>query len=417
MKKIYFFILLAVFLRLFVSFLVWHPDLRNHMDWGIRFWQYGPSKFFAPESNVWNYTWPNQPPGTIYIFAAIRKLFEFLFYGLLSPAHFRLHIFPGSWLLFLESNFYPALLKLPAILADFGIALVIYKWTRKSWAALLWLFNPVVWYNSAVWGQTDAIVNFFVLLSFYFLQRRRLNLSVLSFALSLYIKASLLIFAPIWLVVAIRQKYKIIQYFFALVYGISIIGILTFPFSKGDPFSWLYWLYTQKIFAQQLHVITANAFNLWAAVAGVHERPDSLPLLGLTYQYWSYILFSISFVPILLGVVRNQSTKSIVWSLALTAFSSWVLLTNMHERYLYPLFPYLTILTTLGLIGSWYYWLISLISLLNLYNFWWVPRVEPVVNFLSFGDRFMPRAFGLVLFAVFVYLYSSFLRLSKSSKL
>lgn len=398
-------LLVLLLLRVLLAFVIWHPDVRNHMDWGIRFFEYGAGKFYAPESNIWNYTWPNQPPGTVYIFAGIRKLFEWIF-GFFWWLNVSIAVFPSGVITFFESNLYPALLKLPAILADVGIAYVLYKWTKKEWAAVLWLINPVVWYNSSVWGQYDSVINFFALLSFYFLLKKRLNLSLLSFALSIYIKASLLVFAPVWFIVAIRQKYKPIKYLLAVVCSLIAIGIITLPFSKGEPFGWLFNLYSQKIFVQQLHVITANAFNLWAAVAGIHERPDSLPFLGLTYQHWGYILFTISFVPIIYSIWKKQDFKTVIWALALSAFSSWMFLTNMHERYLYPLFPYLTILVATSEISTLIYWLISFIGILNLYNFWWVPKLDILVNFLSYGDRLMPRVLGIINFSLFVKLYN-----------
>lgn len=394
----------AFLFRVILAFIVWHPDVNNHIDWGIRFWQYGPARFFAPETNVWSFTWPNQPPGTIYLFAGIRKLFEFLFYGVFSPLHFKLHLFPGSWLLFFESNLYPALLKMPSIFADLGIAYLMYKLTKKLITPVLWLVNPVVWYNSAVWGQTDALINFLALLSFYFLFKKKLIWSVLVLGLSFYTKVSLTIFLPVFAIVALKQKHKVADYVKSIVLLGLVLGIATLPFSSGEPFSWLVNLYQTKILGQQLQIITANAFNLWAAIAGIHELPQSLPFLGLTYQYWGYILFGLAYLPLLHLVWKNQDIKTVVIALALTAFSSWLLLTNMHERYLYPLFPYLTILVGFNLVSIYPYILISLLNLLNLYNFWWVPEISLVKSFLSFGDRLMPRVLGVINLGLFIHL-------------
>ncbi len=395
----------AFVLRLVLAFVVWHPDINNHIDWGIRFWEYGPGKFFAPETNVWSYTWPNQPPGTIYLFAGVRKLFEFLF-GFFWLMNVKIPAFPSGVITFFESNLYPALLKLPSLLADMGIAYLLYKWTNKRWAAVLWLFNPVVWYNSAVWGQTDAVINFLALLAFYLLVvRRKVFWAVLVLVFCFYVKISLLIFLPIFLIVLIRQKHAIGRLAVAAIVPFLLIGLVTLPFSGGEPFGWLLNLYQAKVLGQQLQVITANAFNIWSAIAGIHERPQTLPFLGLTYQYWGYILFGISFAPILYSVWRKQDQKVVVWALALTAFASWMFLTNMHERYLYPLFPYLTILAATNSVGLLVYTLVSLISLLNLYNFWWVPEVGIIKSFLSFGDRLMPRVLGLVNFILFLRIY------------
>lgn len=407
MKNKYIFIIsivLLFLLRIFFSFLVWHPDLNNHADWGIRFFEYGPAKFYAPESNVWNFTWPNQPPGTMYMFAGVRKVFEFTF-NLFWNINLKIPLFPSSIISYFETNLYPALLKLPAILADFGIAYLIYKWTNKKWASLVWLINPVVWYNSTVWGQYDSVINFFALASFYLLNRKNLTLSALALAFSLYIKASLLIFVPIWVAVAIAHKFRIRDYIFTVFAGFTFITIITLPFSSGNPILWLLNLYQYKIFVQQLHFITANAFNLWAGLTSIYEKSDSLILMGLTFQTWGFILYALAYTPLLINAFKAINTKNIIWILSLVSFGSFILLTNMHERYIYPLFPYLTILLASGYVKKWYYIAISTISLLGMYHLWFVPRIEPVVTFLSFGDRLMPRILGFVMFAMFLKLY------------
>ncbi len=422
-KKLVWIFAVALLFRVVLAFGAWHPDLNNHVDWGIRFFQYGPSKFYAPESNVWNYTWPNQPPGTTYVFAGVRKIFEFSF-NFFSVVHFKLHAFPGKWLLFFEKTLYQALLKFPSIFADLGIAYLIYKFVASNFqhkkrgiiAATIFLFNPVIWYNSAVWGQTDAIINLFALLAFYLLLQKKLTLSLLFLVLSFYIKASLLIFIPIYVVIVWMQKYKLSQVIVSLVCSLLVIGVVTLPFSRGEPFSWLVNLYQHKVFSQQLQVITANAFNVWATITSINEQPQTLPFLGLTYQYWGYILFGISFVPILYSVYRNQKPMNVIWALALTSFSSWMLLTNMHERYLYPFFPYATILVATSSIGMLVYWLVSIVSLLNLYNFWWTPKIDFVVNFLSFSDRIIPRVLGLVNFGFLAYFYLRFVKVFKTNK-
>ena len=135
MKNIIKILIIAFLLRVVLAFITWHPDINNHVDWGIRIFSYGPGKFFAPESNVWSYTWPNQPLGTIYMFAVIRKLFELVF-SVFWWVNIHIPLFPSAIMLFLEDYLYIAMLKLPAILADLGIAVLIYKiilsWGTKA---------------------------------------------------------------------------------------------------------------------------------------------------------------------------------------------------------------------------------------------------------------------------------------------
>jgi Gpi18-like mannosyltransferase len=413
-RKLLLIFITAFLFRFVLAFTTWHPDLRNHMDWGIRFFEYGPAKFFSPDANVWSYTWPNQPPGTIYIFAFVRKLYEILF-SIFWWLNINIPSFPSIVMFYLEKNLYPALLKLPAILADLGIAWIIYKIFKDQkkeklgfLGSIFFLFNPVIWYNSSLWGQTDSIINFFVLLSFYLLKKKKISLSVLFFAISLFIKLSLLIFLPVFVLYIFKKKFLPKDIIFSFALSLLFIGFATLPFSAGEPYFWLYNLYTKKVLVAQLQVITANAFNLWAALTGIHEQPQSLFWGIFSYQVWGYIIFLLVFIPLLYLFLKDDKEDDLWWILALSAFASFMFLTNMHERYLYPLFPYLTILlfkrkNLLPLFIA-----ISFINFLNLYNFWWVPRIDPLITFMSFGDRLMPRVFGLVnfvLFLLFLYQY------------
>jgi dolichyl-phosphate-mannose-protein mannosyltransferase len=62
---------------------------------------------------------------------------------------------------------HPELLKVPAMLADAGIAALVYVLATRLRdrrtglvAAALFLFIPVTWYDSALWGQVDAVGTF-----------------------------------------------------------------------------------------------------------------------------------------------------------------------------------------------------------------------------------------------------------------
>ena len=245
-KRIRNIIIFAFLFRIIFAFISFHPDLRNHMDWGVRFFEYGPSKMFAPESNVWSFTWPNQPPGTMYMFAGIRKLFEFLF-NIIWWINVNVDIFPSGIVTYFEKTLYPALLQLPAILADFGIAYLIYKIVLRTkglnkkkknklavMGAVVFLLNPIIWYNSSVWGQYDSVINFFALLSFYLIIKDKLKWAILAFVASIYIKASLLIFAPIFIVLAFK-KYSLKNLLKSSIPTLALVGLFTIPFSGSGP--------------------------------------------------------------------------------------------------------------------------------------------------------------------------------------
>lgn len=405
-------VFLAIALRLILAFGAWHPDLNNHVDWGERFFSYGPTKFYAPESNVWDYTWPNQPPGSILIFAGVYQLFWFLF-SLILKINNAIPAFPSMVVLYLSTILYQALLKQPAILCDIGIAVLIYKIVKEHFTvkkaqfmSLLFLCNPVIWYNSAVWGQTDAIINFLFLLGVYLLIKNKLLFSVIIIALCLFVKLSLAIFIPLYVIYLIKQKYAPSGIAISVLAGLSLIGVLTFLFSyPHEPFSWLLTLYKEKVLVQQMHVITANAFNFWDALTTIYEKPNSTLVGPLSYEIWGNLLFTISYIPLLVLLWKRTTEKTLYTVLALAAFSSFMLLTNMHERYLYPLFPYFTLLVAFVPKLLWQYVAVSIINLLNLYHLWYTPRIETIVSIMSFQDRLVPRLLGVFMTVLFVQIY------------
>lgn len=409
MKQLKLIFLGALIFRLFLAPFTWHPDVTNHIDWGTRFWQYAPNVFY--EANVWNFTWPNQPPATMLLFGAIRKLYEGVFGGLWL-LNINIPIFPSFIISWAELNLYPAMLKLPAIFADIGLAWIIFKFTKEianekkaKLASVIFLLNPVVWYNSSLWGQTDSIINFFAIFGFYLLLARRLAFAMLAMAASLYFKASLLIFLPIFLLIAWRQKYRLKDYLLSVLPSIMLIVLTSLPFSKGNIFLWLFYLYKDKVIGQQMQVITANAFNIWAAIAGIHEKPHSLPLGPLSYGDWGLLAFALFYLPLLYLVYKKQDCKTVVVVLLLASLSSFMLLTNMHERYLYPAFaPFTIIAVSMPWVLPFYIGF-SIVNLLNLYNLWWYPRFDLLVNLLSAEGRFLPRILGGFNFLAFIALY------------
>ncbi len=420
MKKLYLGLLGAGLLRLWLVFGPWHPDLGNHLDWGIKFWEVGPKAFY--ENLFWRVSWANQPPGTVYLFAFLRKIYEIIF-AVFWWLNLKVPVFPSGVIPLLENKLYIALVKLPAVLADFGIASLIYRFVGElknkklgQIAALVFLFNPVVWYNSALWGQTDAIISFFAMLSFYLLWKKRFFWSVLSFFASFYFKGSLLIFLPIFLIYFLKAELAWWKKIVYLIVQPVIFAYLSWPFVRWmTPLPWLYHLYKDRIFGHQGNMLTANAFNLWALLFGIDFSRDDLGLfLNLTFNKWGMLISGLLILPALLKLVLKKIDIKIVFgSLVLISFASFVFLTNMHERYLYPAIPYLTILVFLFLNLKWFYWLLSTVFLLNLYHLFYVPGINFVRAIYS---PLTIKIFSIINLGIFFFFFYFFFRFFKTKK-
>jgi Gpi18-like mannosyltransferase len=106
------------------------------------------------------------------------------------------------------------LIKLPAILSDIALALVVYVMLRNDLgvrerrarlAALVVLANPVTWFDSVIWGQVDSVGVVFLLLAVRELWKGRHERAAILTVVAALIKPQLGILVPIVAFVTIRR--------------------------------------------------------------------------------------------------------------------------------------------------------------------------------------------------------------------
>lgn len=390
MKFFFTIFIIALILRILVLFLGYHGDLNNQISWGTLAVERGLINFY--EGTNWPNSAPNQPPLTILLLAAMAGLWNIIhqFSWYLNDA---LSFFPSSFIWFWEAKGMILLMKLPGILADLGIGYLIYSYFNRSknkelqrqafLLSIVWLFNPIVWYNSSIWGQTDSIVNLLGLLSVFSLLSKNLRWSVFWFTLCLLFKGSLSYFIPILFVIAIFQNYSFREWFLAIAYCLVPIVLLSVLFHpQFDLPLWLYNLYTQVFIPGEIGYLTANAFNFWWLIDS-GKTYDSILYFGIPARILGFIIPGMVILWQIIEFRKEITDKKVFFALAIIAFTIFVFMTRIHERYLYPFFPYATLL--LGFIPVlWFVYIpLSLIHLLNLYNLFWVPPIPVLENALK----------------------------------
>lgn len=242
-----------------------------------------------------------------------------------------------------------ALLKLAPILSDIGLGVILYKWGKAAsgsrntglFLSALYLLNPAIWIDSAIWGQAESVMAFFFVLSLYFIRNPhfRLTLSAAFLAWSLFTKPLVLIYLPLLALWLLRNyPLKMIARFAGVGALTSLIIVL--PFSVNQPWNWLY-LQFQDAFHQYPHT-SVNAFNLWG-LYGLW-KPDTAEFLGLTPRLWGLFLFGVSYALVVWRFLKNTGTEALISAFYLIALSSFMFLTRMHDRYLYLAFPFLLLM-------------------------------------------------------------------------
>jgi Gpi18-like mannosyltransferase len=110
----------------------------------------------------------------------------------------------------------PKLIALKSLSVAFDLALGLFTYLiigikyPRSYAAIIGalvvLFAPTIFINSAAWGQCDAIYTAFCLGSLYFLLKDRPAWACVFFGLAFAFKLQAIFFAPIFLIVLLRKK-------------------------------------------------------------------------------------------------------------------------------------------------------------------------------------------------------------------
>jgi Gpi18-like mannosyltransferase len=236
-----------------------------------------------------------------------------------------------------------ALMKLPAVLADLGMAaMVAFALRRRArWsivAAAAVLLVPVTWYSSAWWGQYESVFVLPALAGVLAASTGHNRLAAACFAVSLATKPQAIpliipFVALCWARGGIRETVRC-----GLV-GAGTLAILWLPFvPAGGPVEYLEGVryYQDEVF----DVLSARAWNPWLLIqelaAGGTFIADDVSIVGpLTLRVVGYGLTAALSVVVMAAVLRDPRPRTLVLASAASCLVFFVAMTQMHERYAY----------------------------------------------------------------------------------
>ena len=310
-------------------------------------------------------------------------------------------------------------MKMFPILFDVLAAGLFYLVCRKQsetlgvLAAALWALNPSTVFNSAHWGQTDGLMVFLLLLSFYQIERDRPFLGSVLFAVACLTKMQCLYFAPALFVFLLRpgdlpdesedpgapsrrtragrflQAAGRLRWADALscVGAALLTGIAGFlPFIAG---SWKAWGFESLLLPFQVYFgglgkypyATLNAYNLYGASALNWVRDDRSLLFGtadangvatggFTLHHFSILMLLLSLVLVVYVLLRGKRENRLWLGCFLFMQCTFMLTTRMHERYQFPVL------------------LFSLMLFLRQWDFRWLMQYL-ALSLITFFNQFM----------------------------
>jgi Gpi18-like mannosyltransferase len=284
-------------------------DTVDFMVWFQTAAHYGPRTFYLN-------TWCDYPPLNIYFFWIFGSLAE------------HLAVF--------GTTAFTYVMKLPANLFDMATAFLIFAFVRKQSTfklaligTALYAFNPAVIFNTAVWGQFDAIYTFFLVLSLILVFYSKPKLAVVAFMLGILTKPQSIALAPLFFFLVWRKTDWKGLVTSVLVAAATVFTVIL-PFEWSKPVTFLTDIYFGAYGGYQF--TTLNAFNVWGF--GGMWVPDVLwTFIAGWAMFGALALFTIYLVH-----KRAPSNRELLIFFAafVLFFGFFMFPTRIHERYLFP---------------------------------------------------------------------------------
>ncbi len=429
-KRVLSFVWLIIGIGLFVRLVAAIPAPGFENDIGLfRYWGTTAANDFV---NTYNTLGSNidYPPGYVYILGTCGFIAKIL--GLSNTVGYTL------------------IIKLPAILADCGIAFFIYKFCKgrvpEKWTyflVILWMANPLAIIDSTFWGQVDSVLTLALVIGLYFISEEKYLISAAVFGVAIMLKPQAIIVLPVLGYAVLKEiKFKSFKMIMkgvgktalAVVVGLGTAIVVALPFALNvdmnndfmkesvtpvlemlhadgggtltkimTPFAWILSLFMGT--AGHYDYACVNALNYFFALGGNWVK-DSEPFLGIeAFKAMDITWFKVGMAFIVLSAlvtwfvyIVSKKSKSLPFIAAATIL---LLVANfgprMHERYFFPAVIFLMIaailrnnklLFGLSVAASafGFFTVLEVLVDLNLGVPYMWPQVSFVRSFLSVGN-------------------------------
>jgi Gpi18-like mannosyltransferase len=404
----------GLIIRLALLFYDYSFDVNSHMGWGREVLKYGIAGFYDRKSiERYSTVYPNYPPVAIYLFTA-GNLLNTLLFNICWYLNTHISAFPSSIMHYFDIyRVYAAIVKLPAVISDIGIAYYLYLIAKKLYphsrkiplvAAGFVLLNPAFFYNSALWGQIDSLPLVFLIAGcYYVLFRKRFILSSVLFALAILSKQSIVIFIP-FIFGAIAYMYGYKKLTLSILVCVSMFWLLFLPFSPYLSLVYPFITYWNKmILVSGLPYVSNYSFNFWSVVTGWKDILDSAQIYGLSYRLWGYIISAVIVCITYIKTRNKQITPLFILTiLYIVGVSVFMFFTKIHERHLLQALVFAIPIALHNRRQIAALTLISFIHFINLYHNWAVPEVAVLVTALHTTAFHMSAVIILMLASIYI---------------
>ena len=225
--------------------------------------------------------------------------------------------------------------KILSCMFDFGLAIaggMLIRtlgggWTKALLGYIALLFMPTVVLNSSVWGQADSMFTMFAVFSLCFLFRKQYRAAFILYGLSFACKLQAIFLLPFFVYMCVKDERSFLNFLWipAAVYFVSLPALLA-----GRNLLSPIMIYAAQ--TSEYPSISCRALNLWMLFQNQEGFIDAyVPL----HKYAVCLTFIILGVGYLMMLRRKTDTRSNLQYAAWCAWTCFLFLPSMHDRYQY----------------------------------------------------------------------------------
>ena len=322
-------------------------------------------------------------------------------------------------------------LKLPAAFADVATAWLIFAMGRRfgSPGALAisasYLFNPGIIFNSAYWGQADAVGALVVLTGIALLDVASPVLVAALLAAGALIKpqsAPVIVPAALYLVRTLSRppsgppRWDVLLG--AGLVALATLVLIIIPFGLSP----LRLISVLRVSLGVYPYSSVVAFNFWGATQGFWQS-DGVRWLGVPLYAFGTAATILALVAVAVWAWRHPTPRQVVLASAASVLITFVLPTRIHERYLLTAIPFFAVAAAIDRRMIAVYVGLSVVFATNLLYAYTRPYVQTfrlpgwleTTLYSDPGTRALSALGVVVLMIALAFLFSSTSRRARSS--
>lgn len=227
--------------------------------------------------------------------------------------------------------------KILSVIFDYLLAVVVgycvydkSKENRQIWGLTAYgavCLSPLIFLNSACWGQCDSIYTFFCISSLVLFTKEKYGWSFCLYGIAFCFKFQSIFLLPFYLFVYVAKKRYSILYFLWIPFTMIVAGVPGIMAGRGIKDTFLIYLSQTETYPAMF----LNYPSFWRCVL-VENRQDIAELLRMPA-----VLFTVSLLIVMMFLWLKRKVEingnSLLYMAFLVVFTCVLFLPSMHDRY------------------------------------------------------------------------------------